>query len=255
MNDTPDNTRNTRDATGSPRGEAPLLVIDELHKSYRMGRTTLEVLRGVSLRVRRGEFVAVVGASGSGKSTLLHMAGLLDRPTSGAIAFDGLDVVRMSAARRARLRSRRSGFVFQFFHLLAELNVLENVLIAAMTDIPLLRWPARRAAVRGEAVEVLEELGLGERLRHKPMELSGGERQRVAIARALINKPDLLLADEPTGNLDSHTGGRILDLLEKLNRQRGQTIVMVTHDMELARRAGRILRLSDGRFENAPHAS
>jgi lipoprotein-releasing system ATP-binding protein len=221
----------------------------DLHKSYRLGKVTLRVLRGVSLSVAKGEFVCVVGASGSGKSTLLHLLGLVDTTDKGRIVLDGTDVGKLSGRRRSRLRCREVGFVFQFYHLLPELTVLENTLLPAMVDASVAGWLHRRGHRRRQAVKLLDRLGLGERLRHRPKELSGGERQRVAIARALVNAPGLLLADEPTGNLDSKTGGRILDLLKRFNKETAQTIVMVTHDAGLARQADRVLHLRDGRLK------
>jgi lipoprotein-releasing system ATP-binding protein len=220
----------------------------KLHKSYRLGRTTLTVLRGVSFRVAPGEFVAVVGASGSGKSTLLHLLGLLDRPDKGTVCLDGENAAGLSSRKRSQLRCREIGFVFQFYHLLPELNVLENALLPAKVDSSLPGWFACRADRRRRAVEVLEHVGLGERLKHRPKELSGGERQRVAIARALMNRPRFLLADEPTGNLDSKTGKQILSVLRAVSRETRQTVVMVTHDTDIARSADRILHLRDGRL-------
>ena len=218
-----------------------------LHKSYRMGRVDLHVLRGVSLSVRHGEFVAVVGASGSGKSTLLHILGLLDEQDRGRLILDDNDAAKLSRQRRNRIRCRDIGFIFQFYHLLGELNVLENVLLPAMTAASPLRWPAVRSKARKRAIELLGRLGLSERFGHRPRELSGGEQQRVAIARALINEPKILLADEPTGNLDSKAGRRIMELLKTFNKA-GQTIVMVTHDTDLTAAASRVLHLRDGRL-------
>ena len=220
-------------------------------KSYKLGRVTLDVLKGVSFRARVGEFVAITGASGSGKSTLLHLLGLLDVPDSGQIMLEGIDAAGLPVRRRNRMRCRDIGFVFQFYHLLADLNVLENVLISAKVDTPALQWFSRRAAAHARARELLGELGLGERLKHKPKELSGGERQRVAIARALMNGPQLLLADEPTGNLDSRTGAKIMKLLRRYNANHGQTIVMVTHDSALAGEADRYVALRDGQVVGA----
>jgi len=225
-----------------------MVVIRNLHKTYHLGKTTLPVLRGVSLSVKKGRFVAMVGASGSGKSTLLHLIGLLDRPDEGDITLDGRDAAGLSTAARHRMRCRDIGFVFQFYHLLAELNVLENVSLAAMVDHSTLGWMGQRNTQRKRAEELLGRLGLGGRLKHKPKELSGGERQRVAIARALINQPKILLADEPTGNLDSNTGGQILDVLRETNRQHGQTILMVTHDAAIASQADQMFHLRDGRL-------
>jgi len=226
------------------------LTAHNLHKSYRLGKTHLHVLRGVSVEIRAGEFVAVVGASGSGKSTLLHLLGLLDRPDRGELHLGGVDAASLPAGQRNRMRCEQIGFVFQFYHLLSELNVLENVLLPAKVDSSTLAWPGRRAERRDRAAELLERMGLAERMRHRPSELSGGERQRVAIARALINGPKLLLADEPTGNLDSRTGREILDVLREFHAGGAQTVVMVTHDAALASRADRTLHLRDGRMED-----
>jgi lipoprotein-releasing system ATP-binding protein len=221
---------------------------DGLRKSYRIGEVILHVLRGVSFRVQRGEFVSIAGASGSGKSTLLHLIGLLDRPDKGKLFLDGTEAETLSGRRRNRIRCRHIGFVFQFYHLLAELNVLENVCLPAKVDASVAGWLGRRKAVWRQATEILELLGLGERLSHRPKQLSGGERQRVAIARALVNHPRILLADEPTGNLDSRTGRQIIDVLKRFHRDRQQTILMVTHDQALAAEADRVLHLKDGRL-------
>ncbi len=229
--------------------EAPvILTAENIHKSYRMGATRVVVLKGVDLAVREGEFVAIVGASGSGKSTLLHLLGGLDRPDKGTIQFQGRDVNRMGARELNRYRNERVGFVFQFYHLLDELDVLENVVLPAMVSRSVLGWLVSRHKAHKRGEELLGQLGLRERARHKPYQLSGGERQRVAIGRALMNEPKLLLADEPTGNLDSATGSGILNVLETLNRA-GQTIVLVTHDERVARRAQRIITLVDGRVK------
>jgi len=223
-----------------------ILKASQVHKSYTMGKRTLEVLRGVCLSVQKGEFVVIVGASGSGKSTLLHILGALDRPTSGTVEFDGIRLNTLSGRRLDRFRNKTVGFVFQFYHLLNELNVLENVLVPAMASAGTLRWLAVRNRTVQRAEHLLEQVGLKERLRHKPYELSGGERQRVALARALINQPKVLLADEPTGNLDSQTGSGILEVLKALHRN-GQTIVMVTHDERIAACAQRKIQLCDGK--------
>ena len=219
-----------------------------VHKSYRLGKTTLKVLRGVTFAVTPGEFVAVVGASGSGKSTLLHLLGLLDRPDEGAVLLDGADTEGLSTARRNRMRCRDIGFVFQFYHLLPELNVLENALLPAKVETSLAGWLSRRKARYERAREVLDRVGLADRLKHRPKELSGGERQRVAIARALMNHPRFLLADEPTGNLDSKTGAKIMKVLRKVSQGTGQTVVMVTHDANLAQQADRVVHLADGKL-------
>ncbi|MDH3583023.1 MAG: ABC transporter ATP-binding protein [Phycisphaerae bacterium] len=224
-----------------------LMKVRDLHKQYRMGSQTLQVLAGVDLQVEAGQWLCILGASGSGKSTLLHLMGGLDTPDQGTVHFRQQDLFGLSAAQRDRFRNRHVGFVFQFYHLLPELDVLENTLISAMVDRSALAWPGQQSELRQRAGQLLDDLGLSPRLHHKPNELSGGERQRVAIARALINQPDVLLADEPTGNLDQATGRRILDLLSKLH-DKGQTIVMVTHDKEVAARADRVLRLETGKL-------
>jgi len=205
------------------------------------------VLRGASLKVYAGEFVALMGASGSGKSTLLHVAGALDRPDSGRVLFRGESLSDMSRWSRHRLRNRSFGFVFQFYHLLPELNVLENVLLPAMIGAPCWMALIRARPRKAQAMALLAAFGLQGRLKHRPAQLSGGERQRVAIARALINQPALLLADEPTGNLDSKTGRSILDVLIALHKEQGQSILLVTHDPHVAQHADRIVTLEDGR--------
>jgi ABC-type lipoprotein export system ATPase subunit len=226
----------------------PAIVVEDLHRTYKLGRQRLHVLRGVSMRVREGEFVSIIGASGSGKSTLLHLMGLLDKPDRGKIHLSGRNAARMSAGSRNRLRCRDVGFVFQFYHLMPELTVLENTLLPAQVENSVAAWFTRRRGARRNAQQLLDRLGLGERLKHKPRELSGGERQRVAIARALVNQPRLLLADEPTGNLDSKTGASIMQVLQEFHQKSGQTIVMVTHDIGLSRQADRILHLRDGQL-------
>jgi len=226
----------------------PAVKACDLHKSYHLGKTTLHVLRGVSFTVPPGEFLGIVGASGSGKSTLLHLVGLLDRPDKGHVELAGQDTARMPRGKVNAIRCNQVGFIFQFYHLLGELNVLENVLLPARIASSSLQWPGRRRALRQQAADLLEELGLADRIRHRPSELSGGERQRVAIARALMNGPKVLLADEPTGNLDSKTGRRIMEVLMRFNGK-GQTILMVTHDAELAAATNRIIHLRDGRLQ------
>jgi lipoprotein-releasing system ATP-binding protein len=226
-----------------------ILKAEKLHKSYRMGLTQVRVLKGVDLAVKKGEFVTIIGSSGSGKSTLLHILGALDKPSEGVVTFESRDLNRLKASELNRFRNKMVGFVFQFYHLLDELNVLENVYLPAMTSRSIVGWFACRKWAKKRAKELLDQLGLAERAGHKPYQLSGGERQRVAIGRALMNEPRLLLADEPTGNLDSATGNGILNVLEKLNKA-GQTIVMVTHDERIAHRAGRIVALLDGKIEH-----
>jgi len=224
-----------------------ILKTGGIYKSYRMGAAEVSVLKGVDLAVRKGEFVAIVGASGSGKSTLLHILGALDKPDKGVVKFEGRDLSRFSAGELNRFRNKMVGFVFQFYHLLDELSVLENVFLPAMASKSIVGWFVCRRWAKSRARKLLVQLGLHERANHKPYQLSGGERQRVAIGRALMNEPRLLLADEPTGNLDSATGNGILRVLEKLHRA-GQTIVMVTHDERIAQRAGRIVTLVDGKI-------
>jgi len=236
-----------KDNTNSQDAKCCILKAEGLYKSYRMGTAKLEVLKGVELAVKKGEFLSIVGASGSGKSTLLHILGALDRPDKGVVSFDGRDLSRMAERQLNRFRNKKVGFVFQFYHLLDELNVLENVFLPAMAGRSVVGWLACRRWARSRAAQLLSQLGLAERGNHKPYQLSGGERQRAAIARALMNEPGLLLVDEPTGNLDSATGNAILNVFEELNSA-GQTIVMVTHDERTAQRAGRIITLSDGRM-------
>jgi ABC-type lipoprotein export system ATPase subunit len=223
-----------------------ILQANDIKKAYKMGKQTLTVLRGVDISLTAGEFAVIIGASGSGKSTLLHILGALDKPDTGKVEFEGLRLDQMSNARLNQFRNLNVGFVFQFYHLLDELSVLENVLLPAMIAAGPITWQTRKKIKQNEAILLLDRMGLKDRLTHKPYELSGGERQRAAIARALINKPKLLLADEPTGNLDSKTGNGILEVLKELNQQ-GQTILMVTHDDRIARQAGRVIRLSDGK--------
>jgi ABC-type lipoprotein export system ATPase subunit len=240
----------------------PMLRAVDLYKTYRMGRVKVPVLRGVSLDVHQGEWLAILGASGSGKSTLLHLMGGLDRPdragserteSGGRVEFMSRSLSQQSAAERDAYRSRSVGFVFQFYHLLPELTVIENVLLASKVERGPLRTLSSQTQER--ARDLLARFGLGHRLRHKPSQLSGGERQRVAIARALINQPKILLADEPTGNLDQHTGAEIIDVLEELRLATGQTLVMVTHDPMLAARADRIVRLVDGKLAHPTPAA
>ncbi len=219
----------------------PLLAALDLEKEYRIGPETVRVLRGVTLTVDAGESVAVIGASGVGKSTLLYLLGALDRPTAGRVLFAGEDVFARSEAGLARLRRGQVGFVFQFYNLLGEMTALENAMLPALLQ----RLPAARA--RERAAAALHEVGLGERLSHRPGELSGGEQQRVAIARALVGQPRVILADEPTGNLDPKTSELIWDLFVQLQTSLGIAFVIATHNHELAKKADRGYRLVDGR--------
>jgi ABC-type lipoprotein export system ATPase subunit len=227
-----------------------ILAAENVKKTYHLGRVRVPVLHDASISVAAGEWVAIVGSSGSGKSTLLHLLGGLDRADadSGPILFGGEDLRRFDAGRENRYRNRDVGFVFQFYHLLPELTVLENAMLPALVGLSRLRWMSERSALRKRTADLLATCGLSHRLGHRPAELSGGERQRVAIARALINEPKILLADEPTGNLDVHTGGGILDLLGQRHAE-GLTVVMVTHDVSVAARAQRQVCIADGRVD------
>jgi len=218
----------------------PILKALDLHKSYDLGRRLIEVLHGVSLEISEGEFLSLQGASGTGKSTLLHLLGGLDDPTSGEVFASGQSLSAMSSARLAKWRNDEVGFVFQSYHLLPEFDALENVLLPARMA------HANRAESQKRAESLLERVGLAKRKHHLPAELSGGEQQRVALARALINQPQLLLADEPTGNLDSKTGGEVLDLLCELQAEANLTMIIATHDDKVAKRARRTVQLVDG---------
>jgi lipoprotein-releasing system ATP-binding protein len=227
-----------------------MLTATNLHKTYRKHAEKVHVLRGVDLDVHAGEFLSVVGHSGSGKTTMLHLLGTLDRPDEGEIRLDGARIDNLSSKRRDALRNRTFGMIFQFYHLLPELNTLENVLLPPMIEQSVIGWFGRRRELRHRATELLDRVGLGHRLRHRPSELSGGEMQRTAIARALMNRPRVLLADEPTGNLDETTGREIVRLLRDLNRQEALTIVMVTHNLDLVAATDRVVRLMAGRVQD-----
>ncbi|MCX8156383.1 MAG: ABC transporter ATP-binding protein [Verrucomicrobiae bacterium] len=232
-----------------PTPATPLLAARDVRRTFRVDGQAVPVLRGVTLAIQPAEFVAVRGASGAGKSTLLHLLAGLDQPTGGEIFFRGLPVHQMSPLQLAAMRNRHIGLVFQAYHLLPELDALENVCLPAR----LARVPPARAELR--ARELLARVGLADRLRHRPRQLSGGEQQRVALARALINQPDVILADEPTGNLDSHTGGQIIDLLISLQQEHHTALVIATHDPAIAARAARVVELRDGQiFSHHPTA-
>lgn len=220
-----------------------------LEKSYRKANHTIPVLRGVDVEVRRGEFLSIVGQSGSGKSTLLQILGLLDSPNIGEVLLEGDRIDDLPAKTRDELRNRVFGFIFQSYHLLPELSLLENVLSPLMIRHSAWHYWQRRREFREMACEFIDKVGLSHRLKHKPSELSGGEMQRAAIARALVAKPEILLADEPTGNLDTRTGREIMELLTNLNGLEHLTIIMVTHDESVAQLADRIVRLDEGRIE------
>lgn len=216
-----------------------------LTKSFKMTGLELTVLKGINLTIARGEILAIVGASGAGKSTLLHILGTLDRPTTGTVLFEGQDLFQLSDQKQAEFRNRRIGFVFQFHHLLPEFTALENVCLPAYIQ--------NRSAeeVHAEATSLLKDVGLDHRMNHKPGELSGGEQQRVAVARALIQQPNVVLADEPTGNLDTHTGDALFTLMRTLNRARGISFVIVTHNEKLSAQADRIIHMEDGQIVQA----
>jgi len=225
-----------------------LLRAEELVKDYRVGGYRLRVLHGVTMEVRRGELLCIIGPSGAGKSTLLHLLGMLDTPTEGRVLHDGRNLADLSERERARWRNRLFGFVFQFYHLLPDFTAAENVALPALVGAGLAGWTRARKEARQRALRMLELVGLKDRAAHRPSQLSGGERQRVAIARALINQPQILLCDEPTGNLDTDTGASILRLLADVRRQTGCTLVIVTHDERVAAMGDRAIRLVDGRI-------
>jgi putative ABC transport system ATP-binding protein len=222
----------------------PAVEVVDVTRTYHLDGVDVEALRGVSLRIAVGEFVAIIGPSGSGKSTLMHLLGCLDRPTTGLLRFGGRDVADLSESELAQLRNEQIGFVFQAFHLLPRTSAVDNV------AMPLVYRGVGRAERRRRATAALESVGLGHRLHHRPTQLSGGEQQRVAIARALVGQPRLLLADEPTGNLDTASGQEVMDLLTGLNADRDMAVVLVTHEPDVAARARRQVRVRDGLIES-----
>lgn len=239
----------TREARETLPLTVPHLCAKTVTKAYRKGEHQVSVLRGVEISVQKGEFLSIVGQSGSGKSTLLHLIGLLDAPDVGEIQLDGQRIDDLPVKTRDQLRNRVFGFVFQFYHLLPELSLIENVLSPLMIRHSTWTYWTKRREFQDRAKEIIAKVGLSHRLTHKPSELSGGEMQRAAIARSLIGRPEVLLADEPTGNLDAETGGEIMDLLANLNSKEGLTILMVTHDHAVASQAHRIVRLTEGRIQ------
>ena len=225
-----------------------MLEAKNIHKVYNNSNKAIHVLKGVDLNMDKGRFIAIVGPSGAGKSTLLHILGGLDNPTQGEVIFSGEDIYKLNDAALCNLRNIKIGFVFQFYHLLSEFTVLENVIMPALLKSG--SQEVRKLQVREEAGELLNQVGLSQRTNHFPSQLSGGEQQRVAIARALINRPSLLLCDEPTGNLDSETSNEIISLIKKINMAEQMTVVLVTHNLELAKAADRVYHLKDGVLVN-----
>jgi ABC-type lipoprotein export system ATPase subunit len=216
-----------------------LLVVHDVHKIFKIGEQTINVLKGINLTIRRGEIVTIFGPSGAGKSTLLNILGGISKPTFGKVFLNGIDIYNLNDKNLSYLRNKKIGFVFQFYNLLPEFTTLENVILPSLIS-------KEKLVQRGK--ELLEELGLKDRLNHRPSELSGGEQQRVALARALINNPDILLADEPTGNLDSLNANNLFELILRINEKKGQTIVIVTHDEGFAKRSKRIIEIRDGKI-------
>lgn len=221
-----------------------LLEVSGLEKTYRSDDLATPVLRGLDFTIAGGEFVAVMGPSGSGKSTLLHILGFLDTPTGGSYRFEGKTMADYTSAELARIRNKEMGFVFQAFNLLPRTSVLENV------QLPLVYSKVKRSEWKARTMQAIEAVGLAHRLHHEPSQLSGGERQRVAIARALVNSPKVIFADEPTGNLDSKSGHQVLQIIQRLNRDHGHTVILITHDKQIAEYSRRIIRLLDGRIES-----
>jgi len=225
-----------------------LLKAQNIHKEYKEDGGLLQVLKGVDIEVAENEIVTILGASGAGKSTLLHILGLLDTPTRGHVFFRGRDLHALSPAEKAQIRNKDFGFVFQFYHLLPELDALENVLLPAMVMNGTLGWLKKRNELKARAEKIIKSVDLWPRRGHKPKALSGGEKQRIAIARALMNEPVIMFCDEPTGNLDSKTSDEIVKLLWNINKETGMAFVIVTHNPELARKSGRVLQMTDGKL-------
>tara|TARA_Y100000310_G_C20625624_1_gene785720 strand:- start:778 stop:1455 length:678 start_codon:yes stop_codon:yes gene_type:complete len=224
--------------------KSSVIKLEEVWKIYMLGETEVPAIRGIDINIKNGEFVSIIGKSGSGKSTCLNMIGCLDNATKGKISLDGKDISKLDEKELARVRGRKIGFVFQTFNLIPSLDAVENV------RLPMIFQGYTEEKMEKRAKQLLEQVDLGHRLDHKPSSLSGGERQRTAIARALANDPEVILADEPTGNLDTKTGEQILDLLINLNRKKGKTLIIVTHDMYVAKKADRIIKLQDGKVVN-----
>ena len=233
----------------------PVLVGRNIHRAFQVGERRLEILHGIDIELHAGERLCLMGASGAGKTTLLHVLGLLDRPTSGEVLIEGEACWDLGPLERSRLRNRKIGFVFQFYHLLPELTALENVLLPAMIAHGAREFRRRKRDYVRSIERTLADFGLGDRLGHRPSQLSGGEQQRVAIARALLMDPPILIADEPTGNLDRATGERVLELLFEEQERRGKSLLLVTHDERLAQRCERIMHIEDGRIETPSEAS
>jgi lipoprotein-releasing system ATP-binding protein len=221
-----------------------MLEISAVEKNYDHPAGQVHVLKGIDLKIVQGEVVAIVGPSGAGKSTLLHILGGLDVPASGEVVFEGENIYKLSEVKRAQIRNLKMGFIFQFYHLLPEFTALENVILPALVD----KNVGSMDSVKAKAVLLLDRVGLNQRYEHKPHELSGGEQQRVAIARALINEPKVIFCDEPTGNLDSESGTGVIDLLMELNQKNRQTLVIVTHDEQIAKRSHRVVKMRDGKL-------
>ena len=228
---------------GEAKGKE-VMRLEGVSKVYEMGESRLYALAGVNLSIKKGEFISILGPSGSGKSTLLHVLGLLDEPTSGEIYLDGIEVHRLNEKQRAHLRGRKIGFIFQMFNLIPSMTVLQNV------ALPAIIYEKSQAEAEAKAMSVLKGIGMGDRMHHYPNQLSGGQRQRAAIARALINDPEIVLADEPTGNLDTKTGHEVLSMFHSLHEQ-GKTIIIVTHDTGVAKITHRTLRVVDGKIQSA----